>query len=154
MRRLSDSTTRAYKLRQLTVVSVLVGLVLAWQYFTSNPRYNIFMLLFLIAAMAAAVAFTMWRSVGYLADEVFEEDAALVARRNGSEVRVPFENITNVCAVNTSSREGIEVQLGTRAPLFGERIVFWPPNWRAVSGDEMDVIAATLKSRIARGSAA
>jgi hypothetical protein len=112
------------------------------------------MLLFLVIGMAAAVAFTMWRRVGYLADEVFEEDAALIARRNGSEVRVPFENIANVTAVNTSSREGIEVQLRSRVPPFGERIVFWPPNWKSVSGNEMDIIAATLKSRIARGTAA
>ena len=154
MRRLSDSTSRAYKLRQLATVSALVSLVLAWQYFTRDPRYSIFTLLFLVIVMAAAVAFTMWRRVGYLADEVFEEDAALVARRNGTEVRVPFENIADVCAVNTSSREGIEVQLCSRVPPFGERIVFWPPNWRSISGDDMDVIAAALKSRIARGFAA
>jgi hypothetical protein len=153
VQRLSDSTTRNYKLGQLALVSVAVGLVLLWQYFSSNPRYSIFMFLFVCIAMAAAVAFTMWRGVGYLADEVFEDGVALVARRNGSEVRVPFENISDVYAVNTSTREGIEVQLRTHVPPFGKRIVFWPPNWRSLSGDEMNVIAATLKSRIARGIA-
>jgi hypothetical protein len=154
VRRLSDPTSRAYKLWQVAAVSVLVVLVLGWQYFTSIPRYSIFTVLVLVIGMAAAVAFTMWRRVGYLADEVFEEDSALVARRYGSEARVPFENIVDVFAVNTAANEGIEVQLRGKVQPFGERIVFWPPNWRSVSGEEMDLIAATLKSRLARGRAA
>jgi hypothetical protein len=139
---------------QLAALSALVSIVLAWQYFTSNPRYSIFTFLFVVIIMVGALIFTMWRRFGYLADEVFEEDAALVVRRNGSEVKVPFENIADVYAVNTSIREGIEVRLRSGIPTFGERIVFWPPNWKAVGGDEMDVIAATIKSRIARGVAA
>ena len=154
MRRLSDESTRAYKLRQLVVVSVLGAIVLGYEYFTSTPRYSILTVLFLVIGMAAAVAFTIWRSVGYLADEVLEEEAALVARRNGTEARVPFESIVDVRAVTTGSHEGIEIQLRSSVPAFGLRIVFWPPNRRSISGEEMDAIASTLKSRLARARAA
>ncbi len=154
MQRLSDPTTRAYKWRYLAFLAVAVVLVLGWQYFTSSPRYSIFTVLFLVAAMAAAVTITMRRMFWYLADDVIEEGAVLVARRNGAEVRVPFEDIIDVYAVNTAVREGISVQLRARVPPFGEHIVFWPPSWKSVDRHEMDVIAAGLKSRIARGRAA
>ena len=154
MQRLSDTATRAYKLRQLAVVSVLVAIVLAYQYFTSSPRYSIFMLLALAVALAAAVAFTIWRSVGYLADEVMEDEATLVARRSGTEVRVPFDSIVDVRAVTTGSHEGIEIQLRSSVPAFGLRIVFWPPNRKSITGEQMDTLAASLKARLARARAA
>lgn len=154
MRRLSDPITRAYKWRYLASLTVAVALVLGWQYFTSSPRYTIFTVLFLVAVLAAAVTITVRRMFWYLADEVIEEDAVLVARRNGAEVRVPFENIIDVCAVTTALREGISVQLRAKVSPFGTHIVFWPSGWKSVDGHEMDVIAAGLKSRIARGRAA
>ena len=153
MQRLSDPTTRAYKLRQLAFLIVAFALVLGWQYFTSVPRYSISTMLFLIAAMAVAATITLWQMFWYLADEVVEEGSVIVARRNGTEVSIPIKDIVDVYAVNTSVREGISVQLRGRVPPFGECIVFWPPNWRAVSREEMDVIAAELKARIAGGRA-
>jgi hypothetical protein len=154
VRRLSHPTSRAHKLRLLVVVLLLVLLVLIWQYFTSRPRYNIYTVIFLVIGATVAVLFTIWRQVGYLADEVFEEGSVLIARRNGVEARVPFENIVDVRAVNASTREGIEVQLQTHIVPFGARIVFWPLNWKTISGEEMDVLAATLKSRLVRRGAA
>src|SRR4051812_21768529 len=106
---------------------ILAQLVVVWQYFTHSPRYSIYTMLFLIIALAAAVLFTVWRQVGYVADEVLEDGAVLVARRNGADSIVSFENIADVCVVNASTREAIEVQLRTPVVPFGARIVFWPP---------------------------
>lgn len=154
MQRLSDPTTRAYKWRQLAFVAAAVALVLGWQYFTTTPRYSIFTALFLIAGMAVAVAITMRRMFWYLADDVIEEAPVLVARRNGTEVRVHFKDIIDVYAVNVAVREGIAVQLRSKVPPFGEHIVFRPPNWESVDRHQMDEIAAGIKARIARGCAA
>ena len=154
MQRLSDPASRAHKLRLLVVVMALVLLVLAWQYLTSTSRYQIYTVVLLVVVAAVAVLFTIWRQVGYLADEVFDEGAVLIARRNGVEARVQIDNIVDVRAVNVSTREGIEVRLQTQVVPFGVRIVFWPLNWKTISGEEMDVLASTLKSRFVRRGAA
>jgi hypothetical protein len=154
MERLSDPSTRAYKWRQLAFLAVAVAAVLGWQYFTSNPRYSVSTVLFLVAGMAVAVTITLRRMFWYLADDVFEEGPVLVARRSGTEARVPFEDIIDVYAVNVAVREGIAVQLRSKVPPFGERIVFRPPSWESVDRHQMDEIAAGIKSRIALGRAA
>jgi hypothetical protein len=104
--------------------------------------------------MAVAVAITLRRMFWYLADDVLEGGSVLVARRNGVEARVPFEEIVDVYAVNVAVREGIAVQLRSKVPPFGERIVFRPPSWDSVDPHQMDEIAAGIKARIARGPAA
>ena len=151
---LSDPASRAHKFRLLVVVMILAQLVVAWQCFAHSPRYSIYTMVFLVIALAAAVLFAVWRQVGYLADEVFEEGAGLVARRNGAESMVKFEDIADVRVVNASTREAIEVQLRTRVMPFGARIVFWPPNWKSISSEEMEALAAKLKSRFVRHNAA
>jgi hypothetical protein len=125
-----------------------------WQYFTSTPRYSISTVLVLVAGMAVAVTITLRRMFWYLADDVFEEGSVLVARRNGIEARVPFEDIIDVYAINVAVREGIAVQLRSKVPPFGEHIIFRPPSWKSADRHQMDEIAAGIKARIARGSAA
>ena len=148
MQQLSDPGTRLFKLQQVGLVSVAVAAVLIWQCFGRTPRISLTASLLLMAAMAVLVPITLWRRVWYVADAVLQDGNALLARRGGREVRVPLSDITAVQAVSVAVREGIQLTLREQVAPFGARIVFLPPNWRALDSEQMARLATMLSQRL------
>ena len=148
MRLMSDPATRPYKVRQVAVVTAIVMLSAMWALFYRAPRPSVGVALAVFVALAACLAFTMRRRLWFVADTVSQDGSSLVVRRGSTEVLVPLYDIVDVYPISLFGREGLQVSLRTPVKAFGTRVVYFPPNWQNIGGEQMDQVAIEVKKAL------
>ena len=149
MQRLSDSTTRQYKVRMATFLLVATSAITVSSYLWRNKHPTLFGGLSFVVILACCVLWVLWRRYWYIADD----GGLLIIRRGSREVRVPVGEIADIYAVAAMYNEGIEVALRNPIEPFGAKIVFMPPKWTSVERQQMDEIASEIKLRLLNAKA-
>jgi putative flippase GtrA len=148
MRVISDPATRTYKGRQTIVVGAMATAIAVGSLLFESPKPSAVVATLVLVTIAGCFAYTMNRRLWFVADVVSEDGSSLLIRRGTKEVTVPLSEVADVYPVTFYGREGLQISLRSKVTAFGLKVVFLPPEWRSIAGEQMDQVAVDLKRRL------